>query len=134
MVRYMWSLFADQREFSFKVILRSKVKVNFGICTILVQNWHCFWNLTLTFDLEMTLSLNSHWSAQRYYIHLTIDEKWPKYIENISFSGWNNANFSTKNSEKLTLNFNLQMNLRLNSYRPAKRDHMYLTIGEMWPK
>ena len=103
---------------------------------ILDQIWHKIWNLTLTFDLEMTLSLISHWPAKRYYIYLIIDEIWPKYIENISFSRWNNANFGQKwcKSQNLTLTFDLEMTLRLNFHWSANRYYIYLAIDEIWPK
>ena len=60
------------------------------------QKWYKIWNLTLTFDLEMTLSFNSHWPAKRDHIYLTIGEIRPKYIEHISLCGFNNANFGPK--------------------------------------
>ncbi len=53
-------------------------------------------NLTLPFDLEMTLRANSHLLTMRYSWYLTTDEIWVKWDEIIRFNGWKNAHFRPK--------------------------------------
>ena len=66
--------------------------------TMLILGWKCwkFPNLTLTFDLEMTLRVNSQWLFKRYHLYLNIDQIWPKCIEIMLHSGRNNAHFGLK--------------------------------------
>ena len=60
--------------------------------------WKCwkFPHLTWTFDLEMTLRVNSQWVLKRYHSSLNIDEIWLKCIEIMLYSGRNNAPFRLK--------------------------------------
>ena len=84
--RYQWFLFvfslASQWKFILEIISRSKIKVKFTYFTICSQNGWRFLNLTLTFDLEMTLIGDFHYLAEISLI--------PR------FSGWNNAQFRPK--------------------------------------
>ena len=92
--------------------------------------------MTLTFDLEITLWLNSHLLAKRYPWYLTIYDIWLNCDEIIGFSGCNNAHFRAKCWKfwYLTLTFDLEMTLSLSSHRLEKRYYWYLTTDEVWLK
>ena len=89
--RYCWYLTTDEIRLKDEIIRTCRWKM-----LILDQKWWKFQNVTLTFDLEITLRVIFHQLAIRYPWYVTTDVIWLECDEIIRFSGWKNAHSRPK--------------------------------------